>query len=244
MGTVYNGEDYSEIKYLIKGSTETDDTLETRFTKAKEYYGKIYTKTGEQYNLISNDVTYSSDTTYYAKIIDKFNDNQGCGLTYNEYNSKKSKMLQSIKNNGGFFIGRYEVGYLEGTKRIVGNANTAPTQIPVIKHNAYPYNWITCSQAEKLAESLSSESSDKTTSLMFGLQWDLVLRFLNSNGVSRDELIINSITWGNYKNSEFKVDRGEWAKYESIGDFYKFNDATYYDNNYFNRSKKKMEKYY
>ena len=232
LGTIYNGEDYSEIKYIV---ADTNKTAETRFNEAQIYYGTLYTKTGESYNNIDQNATYEFGTTYYCKITDKLNDDKGCGLTYSEYNNNKSKMLQSIKNNGGFYIGRYEVGYIDSTKRTGGNANTAPTQTPVIKQNAYPYNFVTCSQAEKLVESLSSGSSDKTASLMFGLQWDLVLKFLKEKDSTIN--IANSTTWGNFRDVEFKVDRGEWAKYEgtaaSTGIFYKFNDTAHYDKIYF-----------
>ena len=34
----------------------------------------------------------------------------GCGMSKDEYNTAKSKMLQSIKTNGGFWISRYEAG--------------------------------------------------------------------------------------------------------------------------------------
>ena len=230
LGTIYNGEDYSIIQYI-----GTDENAQTRFDEAKIYYGTIYTKTGENYINIEN-AAYSAENTYYAKITDKLNDDKGCGLTYSEYNSKKSKMLQSIKKNGGFFIGRYEVGYLEGRKRTSGNANTAPTQKPVIKQNAYPYNYITFSQAEKLVESLSSGSSDKTTSLMFGLQWDLVLKFLNEKDNSIN--ISDCSTWGNYRDAEFKINKGEWAKFEYFGTWYKYDDVAGINNYFENKIKK------
>ena len=245
-GTIYDGtNDYAELKYIKKLSTEENDTAANiRLTLAKGYYGenKIYTDTALTQQVIDYDnCDVTGDTKYYVRITEKLNDDKGCGLTYSEYNNKKSKMLQSIKNNGGFYIGRYEVGYIDSTKRTGGNVDTAPTQLPIIKQNAYPYNWITCSQAEKLAESFSLGTSDKITSLMFGLQWDLVLKFLKENDSTIN--IANSTTWGNYRDAAFKIDRGEWAKYEgnnqSTGMFYKFNDTANYDENYFiNKTKK------
>ena len=233
-GTIYDGtNDYAELRYIKKQSSEDDDTeARIRLTEqAVPYYGNIYTNTALTSVLNNDSCDLTGDTKYYVKITDKLNDNKGCGLTYSEYNNKKSKMLQSIKKNGGFFIGRYEVGYLEGSKRTSGNADTAPTQLPVIKQNAYPYNCITCSQAEKLAESFSTGTSNKTTSLMFGLQWDLVLKFLKEKETTIN--ITNSTTWGNYLNAEFKIDRGEWAKNSVLGTWYKFNDTAHNDKNYF-----------
>ena len=64
--------------------------------------------------------------------------------------------------------------------------HTAPTETPVIKQNAYPYNYVTCSQAQTLASNM--EHGDRTTSLMFGVQWDLTLKYLEKKGVSTSRL--------------------------------------------------------
>lgn len=134
----------------------------------------------------------------------------GCGLTYDEYNSKKSLMLQSIKNNGGFYIGRYEVGYELKEGENVRNYGTDYTgehsteQTPVIKANMYPYNWVRCNQAEKLAESFNIK--DKTSSLMFGIQWDLVIKFLEEkNAKTPEELITDSSKWANYSKAKLQI---------------------------------------
>ena len=45
---------------------------------------------------------------------------EGCGLQEQEYYENYSKMLQSIKKNNGFYIGRYEVGIKEDIYRNFG----------------------------------------------------------------------------------------------------------------------------
>ena len=67
-------------------------------------------------------------------------------------------MLKSVYQNGGFYIGKYETG-IEDTPR---TSNTTLTETPVIKQNAYPYTYVTCSQAQTLASNM--EHGDKTTS--------------------------------------------------------------------------------
>ena len=125
---------------------------------------------------------------------------EGCGLEEQGYAEQYSEMLQSIKENNGFFIGRYEAGSFD-------NPVTAEdtTRKAVIQKGAYPYNYVTCSQAQELSEGLAPDKGT-TSSLMFGIQWDLVLRYLETKGVS--ELKTNSGSWGNYRDVEFPVKQG------------------------------------
>ena len=98
----------------------------------------------------------------------------GCGIADSgTYTDKYNKMLKSVYQNGGFWIGRYEIGIDE---------NTTTNHTPVIKANKIPYTYITCSQAESLAETFAP--SGYTSSLLFGLQWDLVLKHLETKGTN------------------------------------------------------------
>ena len=119
---------------------------------------------------------------------------EGCGLSISEYNTLKSKMLKSIKDNGGFWIGRYEAGVSSPR----GNKNdTIDGLIPQSKPDLYPINYVTCSQAQEIA-SRATNIGNYTSSLMFGIQWDLVLKHLSDKGVATNLLTENSETWGNY----------------------------------------------
>ncbi len=126
---------------------------------------------------------------------------EGCGLEEQEYADRYSEMLQSIKANNGFFVGRYEVGSFDNP---VSAEDT--TRKAVIQKGAYPYNYVTCSQAEDLAEGLATEGH--TSTLMFGIQWDLVLKYLETKGVPISELKNDSGLWGNYMDVEFPVEQG------------------------------------
>ena len=123
----------------------------------------------------------------------------GCGLTEQEYINTKHTMLNSIKENGGFYIGKYETG-IDGTESVIAGARTnegETTQKAVIKADVQPYAYVTCSQAETLAKGLAPEG--KTTSLLFGIQWDLVLKYLNvKNAKTIEQLREDSKSWGNY----------------------------------------------
>ena len=131
----------------------------------------------------------------------------GCGLTYDEYKTAYQKMLKSVYTYGGFWIGRYEAG-IEGTTTETTNARTSSSgrisietsPKAISQKDAIPYNWIYCSEAQALAKEMTP-NSNYTSSLMFGIQWDLVCKYLQVKGrLSIADIKSNSTSWGNYSN--------------------------------------------
>ncbi len=155
--------------------------------------------------------------------------NNGCGLTYSEYNETYKKMLESIYVNEGFWIGRYEVGDKSSTDNeysVRTNASGA-TGTPVIIANQVPYDYVTCSQAQVLSNKLSIE--EKTSSLIFGIQWDLTCKFLEVNSdLELSDISVNSTEWGNYKNNSLKLERGRYniAPESASGKWKLYNEDT------------------
>ena len=150
--------------------------------------------------------------------------NAGCGLTYDEYYLLKNKMLSSVYDKGGFWIGRYEAG----TNTIRSNKED-PLTIVLSQKNKYPYNYITVCQAQNLASKINP-SNMTTSSLMFGVQWNLVCKFMEKNAIElggsdtvrQSKIKTDSSDWGNYFDSSFTVDRGkylingEWKNYYEL----------------------------
>ena len=144
----------------------------------------------------------------YTKIEDDlhtYTDVYRNGTSYkDEYYSLKKMMLKSVYQNGGFYVGKYETGVMENPRyKESSSATVMPTDTPVIKQNAYPYNNITCSQAQTLASNM--ESGNHTSSLMFGVQWDLVLKYLETKGTAQADLTTESTSWGNYINNAWNI---------------------------------------
>ena len=130
-------------------------------------------------------------------------------------------MLKSVYQNGGFWVGRYEAG-IENEVDIRKEDSATATLIPVTKQNMYPYNYVTRTQAKVLAEKV--ESGSYTSSLMFGVQWDLVLKYIETkNPAQKSNLTSDSTTIGNYYNSEFTLNRGKVAKYNELSDWKAYN---------------------
>ena len=127
-----------------------------------------------------------------------------------DYNTAKKKMLKSVYQNGGFWVGRYEAG-IENEVDIRKAASATATLIPVTKQNMYPYNYVTRTQAKVLAEKV--ESGSYTSSLMFGVQWDLVLKYIETkNSAKKTNLLTNSTQIGNYNNNLWSITNAN-AKY-------------------------------
>ena len=192
------------------------------------------TFTDADYTSIENDLkeytkTYRGRTSYsdtwYAD--DK---NEGW-LSETEYKTLKNSMLKSVYENGGFYVGRYEAGIdtTTGTNRTsiesqVDGKYPVPTTAPVTKADAYPYTYVTRTQAQNLASNVNSGT--KTSSLMFGVQWDLVLAFMHNKGnIADSTLTTNSTTIGNYINSTFDLNRGKYAQYGQLGNEWKNFDS-------------------
>ena len=194
---------YPTAGLKITNFTETEYTaIETDLHTYTDYYRRDKSGT-----LTSYKDEYSSDKV-----------EAGTGLTSAKYTELKQKMLKSVYENGGFWIGRYEAGIT--TNRT--SASGTPTEVPLskvgtVENPVYPYTYVTCSQAQTLANMKTTENY--TSSLMFGVQWDLVLKHIEtkigssnlttSNG--KNILTQDSSSWGNYCNASFTINRGKYA---------------------------------
>ena len=202
---------------LEKGLTIQDSTgnqyVWVEVPKTKEIYPtaglEITEFTESEYTAIETDLhTYTND---YRKsgYEDTYYSDAATGLTSAQYTELKQKMLKSVYQNGGFYIGKYETGTETARTR-----TSIPTETPVIKQNVYPYNYVTCSQAQTLASNM--EHGDRTTSLMFGVQWDLTLKYLEKKGTAQADLKTDSTSWGNYYNNAWNI-TNENLKYAPNG---------------------------
>ena len=194
-------------------STDYDNIKADLITYLEKYRGY----TDEWYAKDESTVVTASteELTDAQKLL-----NNGCGLTYNEYNTNYNKMLSSIYTNKGFYIGRYEAG-IEGSDENTSLARYSKAEITssspkaVNKKDMIPYNYVYCSDAQQLANEMST--GNKTSSLLFGIQWDLVCKFLEVKGnwdtstnTAQYYIKNDSTSWGNYNNSSITLARGKY----------------------------------
>ena len=242
---------YPDETFTKEEETDLDNGLVIKDTIGNEYVWIEVPKSlynNEAYNTeTSTGDQKPSNSTDYAKIeycLHKYTDyyrdgtsfadtycsDDVTGLTETQYYDLKQKMLKSVYENGGFWIGRYEAGITEN--RIAeGDATVAPlSKQGTVENPIYPYTYVTCSQAQTLASQLSTGKS-YTSSLMFGVQWDLVLKYLEVKEVAKGtELAIiqgalksDSKDWGNDLDASFKISRGKYAKIKDVATWYNYN---------------------
>ena len=220
-------------------STSIDTGLVIKDGKENEYVwvvvprtAAVYKTTGlgkttftdADYTSIENDLkeytkTYRGSTSFITDTWYADDKNEGW-LSETEYKTLKNSMLKSVYENGGFYVGRYEAGIeTTGTNRTSNTDKnsegkyTTPSTTPVSKADAYPYTYVTRTQAQNLASNVNSGT--KTSSLMFGVQWDLVLAFMHNKGnIADSTLTSNSTTIGNYKNNLWTIKNAN-AKYST-----------------------------
>lgn len=109
-----------------------------------------------------------------------------------EFEQNYYEIIESIKKYGGFYIGRYETGGLNGTA-VVRKMDT----------NISDQNWYTM---YKKCLTLKGTNTDVKTSMIFGNLWDETLEWLvKSRAIISDGTTLtyqlvssDSTTWGNY----------------------------------------------
>ena len=173
-----------------------------------------------EYCLQQYTATYRGNTNF-TDVYYPDTANVGWFADETAYNNLKNIMLKSVYENGGFYVGRYEAGI--GTNRTSNTDKNSdgkyimPSTTPVSKANAYPYTYVTRTQAQNLASNVNSGT--KTSSLMFGVQWDLVLAFMSKDTAkitSTDVLTKNSTTIGNDRDSVFQLSQtGKYATFSN-----------------------------
>ena len=244
--TLYDNKDYNtETEEGDKKPNPREEYAKNDYDNI-EYCLKKYTK---DYSNSNYKDVYAEDTTIA----------NGWFAGAEDYNIAKQKMLKSVYENGGFWVGRYEAGIENESDVRTSNKEgiaTVPSLIPVTKQNAYPYNYVTRTQAKVLAEKVGGENY--TSSLMFGVQWDLVLKYIEEKEVENAKDTEKEITRtnikkalkstskynekyiGNYYNVEVILTRGKFAQYGELLTWYKFDGTDKTD--LVNKSKKLSQK--
>ena len=134
-------EDVSGNQYVWVEVPMSTEVYQTTGLEITEFNADIYTK-------IEDDLHNYADL-YTTSWKDEYCELNSDGWFKNgeEYNERKYKILKSIYENGGFWVGRYEAG--TEINRVEGaEINVKPQS----KENLYPYTFVTRSQSKKIAE--------------------------------------------------------------------------------------------
>ena len=141
------------------------------------------------------DVLRSYDTPYYLRTYKVSEDSQLDFLLRQQTDFKK--MINSVEKYGGFYIGRYETGDLNQEVAVVQKGNT----------NIASQTWH--AMYEK-CKTLNDNNNNIVTGMIWGNQWDRTMMWLmecnakdETTGKSKEEVISDSSSWGNYINATF-----------------------------------------
>ena len=124
----------------------------------------------------------------------------------------------SVNDNGGFYIARYEASYLDGNAASKASTSTRDDDSTTLT-NGMLWNYI--SQTDALAKANEMYTSGEfTSSLPTGAAWDRTLAWLEETGaVTPFEIVGDSKNWGNYNDDTFStgsnlINTGEYSETE------------------------------
>ena len=195
-GTDANGKSWGKIYNFTTGTNSSSTFDEVTGTYANNWSEKNGVMS------ISNSTTYREpdvlrryDTPYYLRTYKVSEDSQLDFLLRQQTDFKK--MIYSVEKYGGFYIGRYETGNLSKEQVVVQKGNT----------DIYRQTWY--AMYEK-CKTLSDNNNNIETGMIWGNQWDRTMMWLmecnakdETTGKSKEEVISDSSSWGNYSNATF-----------------------------------------
>ena len=147
---------------------------------------------------------YLSDSSY------------GDESSYNNTNPKVSQdllqqefntMVEKVSAQKGFWIGRYETSSMYGGSDGHDNSKDTKNKIKVVKGTVNGINkvsWYRMYAQQKTYRSLTEISSSRTSSMIWGSQWDQVMIWLKEvkNESKGSYYVVNSSGMGNYGTAD------------------------------------------
>ena len=195
-GTDANGKSWGKIYNYTTGTNSSstfDEVTGTYANNWSESNGVMSISSSTSYR--EPDVLRERDTPYYLRRYGVSEDSMLDFLLRQQTDFKK--MIYSVEKYGGFYIGRYETGDLNQEVAVVQKGNT----------NIASQTWY--SMYEK-CKTLSDNNNNIETGMIWGNQWDRTMMWLmecnakdETTGKSKEEVIRNSTSWGNYNNATF-----------------------------------------
>ena len=159
------------------------------------------------------DFKYEQDHTYDGKHEYAYTTTLSGWTDVSDSWSDDSGEPASVKNYGGFFIGRYEAGYPDEIKEgtIVNYKNSATGKVPVSKAGVASWNLVNQTVAKAATESMYNAANSKVKSkLVDSYAWDTTCKWLKNSGIIKDDSAgkVSSTSYGNYYDSTFTIPKG------------------------------------
>ena len=204
--------------YYVGGTAKSGTVISDNLADKDKYKGQEVVGTnlsGNQFVFIplnGIDLKYEQDHKYDGKYEYAYT-TELSGYTSQSDWSDDSGESTSVKNYGGFFIGRYEAGYPDEIKEgtIVKTKDSATGKVPVSKARVVSWNLVSQTVAKAASESMYNTADSKVKSkLVDSYAWDTTCKWLKNSGVIKEDSAgrINSTDYGNYINSAFSIPKG------------------------------------
>ena len=204
--------------YYVGGTAKSGTVISDNLADKDKYKGQEVVGTnlsGNQFVFIplnGIDLKYEQDHKYDGKYEYAYT-TELSGYTSQSDWSDDSGESTSVKNYGGFFIGRYEAGYPDEIKEgtIVNFKNSATEKVPVSKAGGAAWNLVDQEIAKAASESMYNTADSKVKSkLVDSYAWDTTCKWLKNSGVIKEDSAgrINSTDYGNYYDSIFTIPKG------------------------------------
>ena len=205
--------------YYVGGTAKSGTVISDNLADKDKYKGQEVVGTnlsGNQFVFIplnGIDLKYEQDHTYDGKHEYAYTSALSGWTDVSDSWSDDSGESTSVKNYGGFFIGRYEAGYPDEIKEgtIVKTKDSATGKVPVSKARVVSWNLVSQTVAKTASESMYNTDDSKVKSkLVDSYAWDTTCKWLKNSGVIKEDNSgkINSTNYGNYDNSTFAIPKG------------------------------------
>ncbi len=127
-----------------------------------------------------NTSTGTIDTTTKSEKINS------ADTTYYYVESMPSDEKASVESYKGYYIGRYEAGDKESTASQTMRVSGATVSNTVtVKKSQVPYNWVTKTQSQTLAEGMATKQGYKAkTKLCSSYAWDTAIAFIQTKATN------------------------------------------------------------
>ena len=204
--------------YYVGGTAKSGTVISDNLADKDKYKGQEVVGTnlsGNQFVFIpvnGIDLKYEQDHKYDGKYEYAYT-TELSGYTSQSDWSDDSGESTSVKNYGGFFIGRYEAGYPDEIKEgtIVKIKDSATGKVPVSKARVVSWNLVSQTVAKTASESMYNTADSKVKSkLVDSYAWDTTCKWLKNSGIIKDDSAgkVSSTSYGNYYDSTFTIPKG------------------------------------
>jgi len=205
--------------YYVGGTVKSGAVISDNLADKDKYKGQEVVGTdlsGNQFVFIpvnGEDLKYEQDHTYDGKHEYAYTSALSGWTDVSDSWSDDSGEQASVKNYGGFFIGRYEAGYPDEIKEgtIVSYKNSATGKVPVSKAGVASWNLVNQTVAKAATESMYNTDDSKVKSkLVDSYAWDTTCKWLKNSGIIKDDSAgkVSSTSYGNYYDSTFTIPKG------------------------------------